>query len=336
MRKLVLFLFVLQAVISSCQLQKVTVNVYTPPKIVYPPDIRSVMVTSRFVPATGSYEDVQWGAYETVDSLKWKLSEAIIDTLAKRMIIKDQFMVKVRHFPRMLRHNEATLPDPLPWDGLLSLSKKEYVQSLLILEGFGLSKSPVTINQQAGEYEAEFSVTVSMAIRVYEPEKMRVLDDSVYTFTSEFKGKGKSEQEAMKQLPEEKKALFSACSQAAEGYYSLIKPGQIPEKRTYYINGDSTMQLGEKAFREGKWGRAEAKWKWLAYNSKDSLIQAKASYNMALICELDGRLNQAIGYARRSLRIHPDRNTIKYINVLDKRISDIENQIKEKKIIRRW
>lgn len=336
MKKLTCFLPVLLVFICSCQLQKVVVPLYVPAKLLFPPDVKSVLVTSRYVPATGPYEDVQWGAYESVDSLKWSLSESIVDTLANRMAGENTFLVKVRHFPRMLRNNDANLPDPLPWEGLLSLAKKEYVQTLLIIEGFDLSKTPVSFNRDAGNFEAKYSIGVNMAIRVYEPDKMRYIDDSVYSFTSEFKGTGATEPEALKNLPDEKAAMFTACSNAATDYFRLIKPGELASKRYYYPKGDSSMLKASVSVKEGKWGRAESKWKWLAYNSKDTLIQAKSSFNMALICERDGRFNQAIGFARRSERLHPDKHTQDYIRILNKKILDFEDQVKQKKIIKKW
>ena len=199
-----------------------------------------------------------------------------------------------------------------------------------------MTKTPVVVSGSNGNYLAQYSIWVTMAVRVYEPDKMRLIDDSVYTFSTEFKGPGITEQEAIKQLPDDNKAILTACSNAAEAYYMLIKPGEISEKRNYYCKGDSTMIKADQAIKEGKWGRAESKWKWLAYNSKDSVIQAKASYNMALVCERDGRTNQAICFARRSQRLKPNNHTLEYINVLNKKILDYEDQINQKKIIRRW
>jgi hypothetical protein len=336
MKKWTFFFLVMSTALGSCQLQKVMVSVYTPPKLVFPPEVKTVLVTSRYVPATGPYEDVQWGAFESVDSLKWKLSESVIDTLAKRMTTGNRFLIKVKHFPRMLRNNDANLPEALPWEGLSALAKKEYIQSLLVIEGFDLKKTPVVVTENNNLFLAKYSVGVTLAIRVYQPERMRTIDDSVYTFSTEFQHQAKTQEEAVLKLPDGPKALFAACSNAADQYYALIKPGEILSSRKYFSKGDSTMLKADLAVKEGKWGRAESKWNWLAYNSKDSLVQAKASFNMALACERDGRLNQAIGFARRSQRIHPEKHTLDYINVLNKRLSDYENQVHQKKIIRRW
>lgn len=336
MKKIQTSCLVLIIILSSCQLQKVMVNVYTPSRLAFPPDVKAVFVTSRYVPATGPYEDIQWGAYESVDSVKWQLSESIVDTLGKLMAGDKKFLVKTRHLPRILRNNDENLPEPVAWEGLSNIAKKEYVQAVLIIEGFGLAKTPVAFNPENGGILAHYSVEVKLAIRVYEPGKMRMIDDSVYVFRTEFKGSGKTEQEALKQLPDDLKGLKLACSDAAAEYYKIINPGEISAKRFYYPDGDSAMIKAREAVREGRWGRAETKWKWLAYNSKDSVLMAKASYNMALACERDGRLNQALGFARRSQRIRPDRQTLKYIDILNKKTLDFEEQVNRKNIIKRW
>lgn len=336
MRKIKILIPVILALLTACQLQKVVVGVYTPSRLIIPPEVRSFLVTSRFVPATGPYEDVQWGAYESVDSLKWLFSESIVDTLGKLMARDNKYLVKIRHFPRMLRHNEANLPEPLPWQGLTDLTKKEYVQALLILEGFDLTKTPVAFEEKGGSIEAAYSLNVTLALRIYEPEKMRMIDDSVYTFTTEFKGTGTTREDALKQLPADQEGAAIACTRAAEAYFSLINPGEISATRHYYSRGDSALLKAERAIQEGRWGRAESTWKWMAYNGADSALQAKASFNMALACERDGRLNQAIGFARRSQRLQPDKRTADYIDLLVGRNTGYEEQVKQKQLIKKW
>jgi hypothetical protein len=336
MRKLSILLLLPVVMLASCQLSRITLPVYTPPRLVFPPDLRSFVVTSRYVPATGLYEDVQWGAYESVDSLKWLLAESVVDTLGKRMITDNNYLVKIRHKPRMLRHNDATAPDPLPWDGVLALAKKEFVQGVLVLEGFDLQKSPVQVTGGEGNYSSVLDITITLAVRAYEPDKMRLPDDSVYTFVSSFTGSGSTKEEALLNLPDERKAMFSACSAAADSYYRQICPGTQQEKRNYFSKGDTSLIKVHGYIRDGKWGKAESRWKWLAYNSPDTLVLAKASYNMALMCERDGRLNQAMGFARRSQNLHPDRRTAAYIGILEGRIREFETRVEKGEILKRW
>jgi hypothetical protein len=336
MKRKGLLLLLMVAGLTACELQKVVVNIYTPPRLVYPPELRSFLVTSRYVPATGPYEDVQWGGYESVDSAKWALSESVIDTLGHRMIEGDRYRVRVIHHPRMLRNNDATLPDPQPWPGMMDLAKKQFVQAVLVVEGFDINKSPIGEKIDKGTCTDTFNIEVTLAIRTYEPEKMRLVDDSVYTFTSTFRGMGETPAEAKAQLPADTLAEREACGKAADAYFALIVPGEKTETRYFFSEGDSLLKVAAKAVGEGNWGRAESKWKWLAYNSKDTIIQAKASFNMALACERDGRTNQAIGYARRSERLSPDKHTTAYVELLDREIKAFDKKVEDGEIIKKW
>lgn len=336
MKKLTFLLPLLLLTLGSCQLKKVMVMVNTPASLYLPPELHAFLVTSRYVPATGPYEDVQWGAYESVDSLKWQMAESIVDTIGKRMIRDNIYLVKTRHKPRMLRHNDSYLPDPLPWDGLLALAKKEFVQALLVLEGFDIQKSPVVVDGTGGVFNANFDVTVTLACRIYEPEKMRMLDDSVYIIKKNFRAEGKTGEEATSHLPGDTLALTEACATAADAYSAMIMPGGNLVKRYYYCKGDTSLVKVNRYVGEGKWGKAEANWKWLAYNSPDTTVQAKASFNMALMCERDGRLNQAAGFARRSERLHPARPARGYIKIIDGRIREIDDRISQGQIRKRW
>ena len=336
MKKILLILTILMSTLYSCQMQKITVDLYTAPKVEYPPEMRKLMVTSRYVPATGLYEDVQWGAYESVDSVKWALAESLIDSLAKDMITSDHFLVKVRHYPRMLRNNTAALPEALPWDGMAGLAKKEFVQGILVLEAFDVNQKEEVLAAPDGGFVANRKVDVTMGIRVYEPDKRRFAEDSVYVFTRNFRSAGKTEQSALAGLPDLHTGAALACDFASGEYAKLIVPGSSPAERLYHSKGDSLMLVADTALQKGNWGRAESKWTRLAYEGKDTTIQALASYNMALACERDGRLNQAIGYAKRSERLKSDKKTQEYINLLEAKMAAYLKQVDDKIIIRNW
>ncbi|MFH0761745.1 MAG: DUF6340 family protein [Bacteroidota bacterium] len=317
-------------------MQKIAVDLYTSPRVEYPPELRTIMMTSRYVPATGPYEDIQWGAYESVDSAKWALSESFIDSLAKDLIKGNHFLVKVRHNPRMLKNNTASLPESQPWDGMAALAKKEYVQGIFVLEGFDLTQKDEVVSSPDGGFVASRKADITLAIRVYEPDKRRFAEDSVYVFTRTFLAKGNTGQEALKALPDPQITAALAIDYASGEYARLVIPGSSPADRLYYKKGDSLMLVADTALQKGNWGRAESKWTRLAYESKDTLVQALASYNMALACERNGRLNQAIGYAKRSERLKSDKKTREYINLLEAKMAAYLKQVNDKIIIRNW
>jgi tetratricopeptide (TPR) repeat protein len=252
------------------------------------------------------------------------------------MTTTDRYLVKVRHYPRMLRNSTASLPEPQPWDGMVSLAKKEFVQGILVLESFDVNQVQEVFAVSEGGFVANQKVDITTGIRVYEPDKRRFAEDSVYTFTRSFRSVGKTEQAALAGLPDPHSSAFQACDFAAGEYAKIILPGSGPAERNYYAKGDSLMLVADSALQKGNWGRAESKWARLAYEAKDTLIQAQASYNMALACERNGRLNQAIGYAKRSERLNPDKKTREYVNLLEAKMAAYLKQVDDKTIIRYW
>ena len=329
-------LIVLVSLLASCQVHRISVNLYAQPELIFPPEVTSILVTSKYVPATGDYEDVQWGAYESVDSLRWMISESVVDSLATHLQVGKKFQVKPLHFPRMFRHNGPDLPEPQPWGGMQDLARKEFVRAILVIESFDLDRSGVSVTTDGPLHQSEFSVDMNLGIRVYEPIRQRMLDDSVYAFRREFRATGSTAQEAMERLPSDTDAFLMTVGMASGEYARKILPRDIPTRRFYYHKGDSLMVLAHQALLENRWGSAESRWKWLTYNAKDTLTRARASFNMALACERDGRMNQAIGFARRAYRLHPDKRSLDYIAILEEKMRIHESEVLSGQKLKHW
>ena len=325
---------------GSCQMQKLTVQVYEAPKIELPPDVRAILVTSRFVPATGDYEAVQWGYFESVDTSLWDLSKYYAESYSEILASSGRYISKPDFNINMLRNNNDTLPELLPWSGLQNIAKETRATGLAILQGFSISEDGIDVSekQEAEEtiYNADARITVKAAWRLIQPERRRILDENVYAFTREFSSEGKSGEEAASGLPSRDEMLKEACHWAAEQYAGMIIPGTETVHREYYKEGSERMDQAHEAMLKGEWSKAEVKWKWLAYNAENDEIKARASYNMALICERDGRLNQALGYARRANNLYPHRRHLDLINEL--MIKEFREQEKREKgeVIRNW
>ena len=336
MMKKIATLILTVTLLASCQMNKITLDLYSQPDLVLPPEVTTVLVTSKYVPATGDYEHVQWGDYESVDSLKWMVSESIVDSLAAHLEATNKYRVKPVHQPRMLRHNGSELPEIQPWDGMENMAKKEYVRAILVLESYDLKRSDTEIKKTDRGHQAEFSVDMKVGFRFYEPIRRRLLDDSIYQVKKVFRMTGSSPQGAQGRLPADSIAFLLTADKAAKKYADMIAPPNISDVRYYYHKGDTLMDQAHQFVREDNWGRAETRWKWLAYKAEDTLTKARASYNMALACERNGRMNQAVGYARRAYRLHPDKKSQEYIAILEERIRKHEEEVSSGEKIKRW
>lgn len=326
-------------IFNSCHMHKLTVDVYSPPAIELPPDVRGIVVTSRYVPASGDYEAVQHGYFDSVDSVKWDLSRYYTQVFANTLDSTDRYISKTDFNLRMLRNNNDTLPEPLPWVGLTKIVEQKRAPGLAILQGFDILEDDVSIEaspETEAAYKAIKKIEVIAAWRILQPERRRLIDENIYSFSREFFGIGASPEEAAANLPGDIEMKKQACKYAAEQYASLIIPGADNVERDYYRDGDPKLIEAHEAILEGNWGTAESKWTFLAYRSEDDEVKAKASYNMALFCEKDGRLNQALGFARKANKLMPNRRHLNKINNLLIKLYNEEDLRDRGEIIRNW
>jgi len=320
----------------GCQVQKVAVDLYSPPPLELPVQLRSFLVTSRYVPAWGKYDEIQHGYYQKVDTLKWKLSRSVADTLYQLLKDDELYQVKYQKEPRMLRHNGSDLPEKLPWKGMQNVLNKVRTSGAIVLEGFDITMDAVQTDTAGDKFVARIPVQVTTAWRIYEPYRQRMPDETVYHWKVVLSSEGATKQQAVQALPDSVSALFQACGDAAHRYYQTFRPQSESAWRFYYKKGDPDLEKASREIAGNNWKKAESIWMKLAYHAKDVVVQAKASFNMALACERDGRINQALAFARRSYRLKSESRTMRYINQLNIKVMDHDDLIRKGEIIKKW
>lgn len=110
---------------------------------------------------------------------------------------------------------------------------------------------------------------------------------------------------------------------------SKIIPTWLPVERLYYKSNNQNMLLAEKYALNNEWLKAAEIWNKLTKNKNDRMA-AKASYNMALACEMEGNPDAAIDWLVRSYSCLNENNEEhkencqRYIAVLALRKKEIE------------
>jgi len=117
---------------------------------------------------------------------------------------------------------------------------------------------------------------------------------------------------------------------------SKIIPTWLPVERLYYKSNNQNMLLAEKYALNNEWLKAAEIWNKQTKNKNDRMA-AKASYNMALACEMEGKHDAAIDWLVQSYSIlkvnneeHKE-NCKRYIAVLalrKKEIAKLEKQVR--------
>jgi len=104
--------------------------------------------------------------------------------------------------------------------------------------------------------------------------------------------------------------------------------------RSYYRSNNTKMQLAEKYLLDGNWLNAAEIYNQLT-TSKNRNISAKATFNMALVCEMEGNVNAAIDWTVGSFEAYNQKNPVhlancmEYVNLLSKRRKELEKLEKQ-------
>ena len=119
-----------------------------------------------------------------------------------------------------------------------------------------------------------------------------------------------------------------------KAFGAKVIPTWIQVERMYYASNNLEMLKAEKFAKNNEWIKAAEIWRIMTKN-KNTMIAAKASYNMALVCEMEGHLDAANDWLVQSYSTLKENNKEqkencqRYINLLAMRKKEIEKLAKQ-------
>lgn len=125
------------------------------------------------------------------------------------------------------------------------------------------------------------------------------------------------------------KTILDAAHYLGNSFGSKIIPSWIEVERMYYKSSDPEMRKAVKYAKNNDWLKAAEVWRKETKNKK-RLIAAKATYNMALACEMEGKPDAGIDWLVKSYSIlntnNEDHkaNCKRYINILATRKKEMK------------
>jgi len=125
-----------------------------------------------------------------------------------------------------------------------------------------------------------------------------------------------------------KPILDNSCKYLGEFMGTKILPTWMEVERMYYGSHNLVMQRAEKFAKTNDWIKAAELWNRQT-KSENKTLAAKAMYNMAIACEMEGKPELSIEWLKKSI-LEPEikdqahiLNCQKYIDVLTTREKDI-------------
>jgi hypothetical protein len=261
-------------------------------------------------------------------------SESLVDELDASKRFNE---VKLLKYDGKGTNNPSGYPSPLDWTSVQDICKENNADVLFSLELFDTDSKiayaahPVKINTPLGNVpaihqEATMTTSVKAGWRIYDPYNKMILDESAVARQLVYRGRGIDPTLAAKALIERKEAVRQVGAKAGAAYAYSVIPVWLRVSREYYVRGSNNFKIARRKAESGNWNGAAEIWNDETKAGKRK-VAGRACYNMAIISEINGRLDEAIQWAQKSYEDYNVKMALRYIRVLEDR--KIRNRILE-------
>jgi hypothetical protein len=332
--KRILIILIVALAVTSCKTQQVFIYVKHPAPVTLPPDIKSIGVIDRTSP-TKETENL-----DKIDKIL-TLEGPKLDSVGKRgalqglseELIADGKITEVKDLTAIdfRTSSVGNFPNPLTWDIVERVCTENNTNALFSLELYDTDTRILTVPHTQGnakekiiaavlEPNTSIETLVKMGWRIYDPRDKAIRDEFVITRSVVNSGSLASTAIAMTGRRE---AVKNASLIAGRDYATRILPYDITLNREYYVKGSNNFKMAKRKAQNGKWDEAGQLWEKETTNPKRK-IAGRAVYNMAIINEINGKLDEAIKWAEKAYEDYGLKLGRDYVPILKNRMSEQE------------
>lgn len=323
-----LILFILGLNLTSCLMTESTrtmnIEIMKPGIFTFPENVQSVAIINRDVNENDSVPFVHFTGTKLVSDVLIKhssLSDNCVDALA-------DFLKEKKYFGEV-----KNLRDSLIYfisSGKDTVNPKDFFNQIHADLCIILNNCDFAIGDYSNMVENDASLSWTLALK----------DDSL-SYLYEQKDTLIFEDNDFQLVPSHKKVntvLNNSSVYLGKSFGTKIIPTWLKVERIYYKSNNPEMLKAEKFAMNNEWLKAAGIWNKQTQNKNEKIV-AKASFNMALACEMEGKINAAIDWLVQSYSVlkaggkavHKE-NCQHYINVLALRKKELERLDKQVRI----
>lgn len=335
MRKYFLIILLASAAVS-CKTNQLYINVLQPAPVTMPSDIKKAGIINRSIPTD---ETKTLDALDRVLSLEgtdldvdgaWECITGVAEELRKNERFTEVVLLRDIDF-RSSR--VGILPPELSKRIADSICRIRGIDALFALERFDTDTRIST--SSAGSVETAlgnlpflgFQVTMETIIktgwRIYYPAGAGVLDEFSFAESLGFTAKGISLLAAADALRDRRNAIREVSRNAGSTYAQRILPYRLNVTRDYFVKGTDNFKIAKRKAQMGKWDEAGTYWEKETLNPK-SKIAGRAWYNMGILSEINGNIENALELAAKAWEDYKTRKALDYARILQRRLNDME------------
>lgn len=321
-----LIYIVLSFFLSSCLItnfmQPMQVEIMKPAVFVIPDSVNSVAIFN-LLPANRSdlsFDYMEGNAIKKDITVNYtEISNKCTNALAD-FLVKEKYFAKVRNFRDSLNYLKSDSIENK------DLYKKLGVDACIFLSNMDFKL--VTLRQLNSMIVNNVNLIWSVS---YKSDTLAYW----YSQNDTLLYKGEEFPLSVNQKDRIRYAANNSSEYLGNAFGAKLIPVWIPVERMYYQSNNTEMLKAEKYALDNQWLKAAEIWTKLTRN-KNAVMAAKASYNMALACEMEGHLDAAMDWLVQSYSIILKENTTehrvncqRYISLLATRKKEIEKLAKQ-------
>jgi tetratricopeptide (TPR) repeat protein len=243
------------------------------------------------------------------------------------------YVIPEYRFPKV--ENTSLIAGEMPWnevkelcdtfmtDAILSL---DYFKTRVITDYNKTSNFNVYTNAFSDQAYAEMKISYEALFRVYDPLVEKVIVRRFMRDTIIWEATDRSARDLFYWFTPVKKALTETGIAIALDLSGEISPRWRTEKRSFFASGESNFKQAVPLVNSGQWETAITLWKETVENAKSKSVKSKAEFNIALGYEMLGNIEESIAWALQSYNTMYRTNTFNYLETLNRRKTEINNQ----------
>ncbi len=313
--------------LTSCLMTESTrtmnIEIMKPGIFTFPESVHSVAIINKDVNENDSVPFVRLNGTKIVSDVLIKhssLSNKCVDALAD-FLKEEKYFDEVRN----LRDSSAYYISPIKD----TVNLKDFFERIHTDLCIILNHCDFSIGDYSNRVENGASLSWTLALK----------DDSL-SYWYEQKDTLTFEDDDFQLSPSHKNVdnvLNNSSVYLGRSFGSKIIPSWLMVERIYYKSNNPEMLKAERFAMNNEWIKAAGIWNKLTKN-KNEKIAVKASFNMALACEMEGKINAAIDWLVQSYsglkasEVEHRENCQHYINVLALRKKELERLDKQVRI----
>jgi hypothetical protein len=279
------------------------IETYNPSEVTYPESVRKILIVhnAQAQPPDSGYEFKILGVAQdtcraNADSALWDACRALGTAIAGSGFFEDVLL-----FQETTRKDGAHYADvKLSREDVMSLCEETGADAVISFDRLLFDmKKEINVFME-GYVSGTIRVDIAGIARSYLPGEVHpgitaLASDSIFWSEEAY-----TPEELSLRLPAPDEALRVAGNYIGSNLYSVFVPHWNSEIRWYFAGSGARWKEATAYAASQKWEKASERWQYIYDNSSRWSDKAKSASNLALACEISGRMEKALEWAEIS------------------------------------